>query len=163
MNRYIHILFSVVLLFIAASSQAAIEVYRFKTADDEAQYNQLIHELRCLVCQNQNLADSNAELARDLRNQVYRMTEEGARKDEIVSYMVARYGDFVRYRPPFNASTLLLWTGPLLLVLAGMFMLIRHIRQSSTTPAEPLTSEQRKQLDELLKQPTNTQHERQDQ
>ena len=88
----------------------------------------LEHELRCLVCQNQSLAESNAPLAQDLRNQVREQLAAGKSEDEVKAYLVARYGDFVLYRPPFKAATLLLWLGPFLLLLAGLFMLFRKIR-----------------------------------
>lgn len=88
----------------------------------------LSNELRCLVCQNQTIADSNAELAVDLRNQVRKQLSEGKSDREILDYMVQRYGEFVLYRPPFNYKTILLWAGPFLLLLIAMFMLIQQIR-----------------------------------
>jgi cytochrome c-type biogenesis protein CcmH len=88
----------------------------------------LSNELRCLVCQNQTIADSNAELAVDLRNQVRKQLSEGKSDREILDYMVERYGEFVLYRPPFNYKTVLLWAGPFLLLLIAMFMLIQQIR-----------------------------------
>lgn len=88
----------------------------------------LSNELRCLVCQNQTIADSNAELAVDLRNQVRKQLSEGKSDREILDYMVERYGEFVLYRPPLNYKTVLLWGGPFLLLLIAMFMLIQQIR-----------------------------------
>lgn len=88
----------------------------------------LSNELRCLVCQNQTIADSNAELAVDLRNQVRKQISEGKSDQEILSYMVERYGDFVLYRPPFNYKTILLWAGPFLLLLIAMLILVQQIR-----------------------------------
>ena len=87
------------------------------------------NELRCLVCQNQTIADSNADLAVDLKNQVRQQLSEGRSKQEILKYMTERYGDFVLYKPPFNAATLMLWVGPFLLMLLGLFLLIRQIKQ----------------------------------
>jgi len=87
----------------------------------------LAHELRCLVCQNQTLADSNAPLAVDLRNQIREQLAQGASEREVVDFMVARYGDFVLYRPPLKASTLALWIGPFVLLLAGALLLWRRI------------------------------------
>ncbi len=84
-------------------------------------------ELRCLVCQNQTIADSSAELAADLRNQVREKVRQGQSDAEIIDFMVARYGDFVLYRPPLKATTLLLWLGPLLLVAAGLTILFRRL------------------------------------
>ncbi len=87
------------------------------------------NELRCLVCQNQTIADSNADLAVDLKNQVRQQLSEGRSKQEILKYMTERYGDFVLYKPPLNAATLMLWIGPFLLMLLGLFLLIRQIKQ----------------------------------
>lgn len=96
----------------------------------EARYQHLIEELRCLVCQNQNIAESNAPLAVDLRNQVLKMLEEGRSDSEIKDYLIARYGDFVLYRPPFKPVTWLLWVGPFLLLAIGLFVAIRNFRRS---------------------------------
>jgi cytochrome c-type biogenesis protein CcmH len=113
------------LLCFTCLSQAAVEAYEFKSSQMEADYNQLIDELRCLVCQNQNLSGSNADLAKDLRRQTHELLMEGNTPDQIADYMVARYGDFVLYRPPLQKNTLLLWLGPfvlLLLVVVVVFM-----------------------------------------
>ena len=93
----------------------------------QARYEQLTNELRCLVCQNQNLADSNAELAVDLRRKTYEMVRQDKSESEIADYMVDRYGEFVLYRPPLNRNTLLLWAGPFLILLIGVTLLIRTI------------------------------------
>ncbi len=87
------------------------------------------NELRCLVCQNQTIADSNADLAVDLKNQVRQQLSEGRSKQEILKYMTERYGDFVLYKPPFNAATVMLWVGPFLLMLFGLVLLVRQIKQ----------------------------------
>ncbi len=95
----------------------------------------LANELRCLVCQNQTLADSNAPLAVDLRNQIREQLKGGASERDVMDFMVARYGDFVLYRPPFKMRTLLLWVGPFLLLLAGGALLVRRIlRRPATAP-----------------------------
>ncbi len=93
-------------------------------------------ELRCLVCQNQTIADSHAELAVDLRDQVREMVKRGDSQEQIVAYMTARYGDFVLYRPPVRKSTWLLWFGPLLLLVFSVSMLILHLRRRRNQPAE---------------------------
>jgi cytochrome c-type biogenesis protein CcmH len=105
----------------------------------EARLNQLSAELRCLVCQNQSLADSNAELAVDLKNQVREMMQAGRTDAEIKSYLTDRYGDFVLYRPPMRTTTWLLWGGPFVLLLVGIFVLVRVLRrrQSMLVDAEP--------------------------
>ena len=87
----------------------------------------LAHELRCLVCQNQTLADSNAPLAVDLRNQIREQLQGGASERDVIDFMVARYGDFVLYRPPLKASTLALWIGPFVLLALGAFLLLRRL------------------------------------
>jgi cytochrome c-type biogenesis protein CcmH len=111
-----------------APMQAAIEAYQFDSAEMEADYYQLINELRCLVCQNQNLAGSNADLARDLRRETYEMLQQGKSQQEVVDFMVARYGDFVLYRPQFKSSTYLLWLGPFLLLLLVLYLVVRRLR-----------------------------------
>ncbi len=111
-----------------APMQAAIEAYQFDSAEMEADYYQLINELRCLVCQNQNLAGSNADLARDLRRETYEMLRQGKSQQEVVDFMVARYGDFVLYRPQFKSSTYLLWLGPFLLLLLVLYLVVRRLR-----------------------------------
>jgi len=110
----------------------------------------LAAELRCLVCQNQTIADSNAPLAEDLRNQVREKMRAGASDSEIVDYMVARYGDFVRYRPPFKTTTLLLWIGPLLLLAAGFLVLLRRVLRRRPARDLEITASEHKRAEELL-------------
>lgn len=116
------------LIFIAASALAAIEAYEFDSPEMEANFIKLTKELRCLVCQNQSLADSNAELAKDLRRQTYEMLTQGKTPDQVAQYMVDRYGDFILYRPRLKTSTLLLWLGPFVLLLLVLGLVIRHMR-----------------------------------
>src|SRR5512145_3569525 len=101
----------------------------------EKRVTALAVELRCLVCQNQTLADSNAPLAVDLRNQIREQLKAGKSEQDVVDFMVARYGDFVLYRPPFKASTVALWAGPFLLLALGAWLFVRRLRQRR--PAEP--------------------------
>ncbi len=110
-----------------APVQASIEAYQFESAEMEADYNQLINELRCLVCQNQNLAGSDADLARDLRRETYDMLNEGKSQQQVIDFMVERYGDFVLYRPQFKSTTYLLWLGPFLLLLCVLVFLVRRL------------------------------------
>jgi len=107
----------------------------------EAQVMRIAGELRCLVCQNQTVADSQADLAIDLRNQVRSMLQHGKNEEEIASYMAARYGDFVLYRPTVKPGTWLLWFGPAALVLMGLAALVWVLRQRSRMPAENFDSE----------------------
>ena len=98
----------------------------------EARLKAMSHELRCLVCQNQTLADSDAPLAEDLRKEIRTQMREGKSDQEVIDYLVARYGDFVRYRPPVNNSTALLWFGPFLLLLIGGFVLYRTLKNQAS-------------------------------
>ena len=107
-------------------------------------------ELRCLVCQNQTLADSNAELAVDLRNQIREQMKRGASEADIAEFMVARYGDFVLYRPPFKTATALLWLGPLLLLVTGLGALFFRIRRRRTSDEPKLTEAERERARALL-------------
>ena len=109
----------------------------------------LAHELRCLVCQNQTLADSNAPLAVDLRNQIREQLAAGRSEGEVVEFLVARYGDFVLYRPPFKSTTALLWAGPFLFLAFGAFVLVRLVRRRRVAEPE-LSPAQRTQAAKLL-------------
>ena len=115
---------------VPALSLANVEILSFENPQQETRYKKIIAELRCLVCQNQNLADSNADLAKDLRKKTYTMILAGQTDAQIIDFMVARYGDFVRYRPPFNPSTALLWISPALLLALGLGILWRVTRRS---------------------------------
>ena len=112
--------------------QAAIEAYQFDSPQMEADYNKLVGELRCLVCQNQNLASSDADLAQDLRRETYDMLSEGKSPQQVVDFMVERYGDFVLYRPQFKSNTYLLWLGPFLLLLCVLVLLVRRLVTSKS-------------------------------
>lgn len=110
----------VVCLALSAKVLASIGAVEFDSEQELARYQGLVHELRCPKCQNQNLSDSNSEIAVDLRNQVARMVGEGQSNEQIKEYMVNRYGDFVLYRPPMQKNTLVLWWGPLAMVIVGL-------------------------------------------
>jgi cytochrome c-type biogenesis protein CcmH len=111
----------------------------------------LASELRCLVCQNQTLADSHADLAVDLRNSIREQMQRGASDKEIVGFMTARYGDFILYRPPLKASTLLLWLGPFLLLALGAALLVRRIRRPRSAAPE-LSEAERARAARLLEE-----------
>ncbi|MDW2143819.1 cytochrome c-type biogenesis protein [Vibrio sp. 1833] len=117
-------------LTFSLAAHAAIEVYEFDNLEQEQQFKELGHTLRCPKCQNNTISDSNAELAQDLRHKVYEMTKEGKSKEEIVDYMIARYGNFVTYNPPFTMSTAILWLGPLAVVLGGFGLIVLRSRKS---------------------------------
>lgn len=129
---------------------AGVEVHEFEDPQQEQQYNRLIAELRCLVCQNQNLADSNAELAQDLRQEVYEMIQNGASDQEIINFMVARYGDFVLYRPPFKSTTAFLWIGPFIILLVGFVILLMFIRKRRKVDEVQLDASEQARARELL-------------
>ncbi|RIX49704.1 MAG: cytochrome c-type biogenesis protein CcmH [Rhodocyclales bacterium GT-UBC] len=116
----------------------------------EARVQALAEVLRCLVCQNQNLADSHAELAIDLKNQVREMLRRGQTEKEVIDYLVQRYGDFVLYRPPVKSSTWLLWGGPFALFSAGLGMLYLNLRRRRQQGGEVLSAEERSAASSLL-------------
>jgi len=139
---------------IASSAFALLLAVSVASADDAAldkRVMDLAAELRCLVCQNQSIAESNAGLAVDLRNQIREQLARGASEREVVDFMVARYGDFVLYRPPLKASTFFLWFGPFLLLIAGMYVLIRRIRRQRTMNGQ-LSEADRLRAEQLLKE-----------
>lgn len=130
------IVYLAILLF-SLPTFAAFEVQHFEDREKQARYKVLINELRCLVCQNQNIAGSNAGLAKTLRQETFRMINEGASDEEIIKFMVTRYGDFVLYNPPLKAETYILWVGPFVLLVMAIFIItlvIRHNR-SAAIPA----------------------------
>ena len=139
-------------VFALARGAFATEAAPGKTADPaiEARAVALETELRCLVCQNQTLADSNAPLAVDLRNQIREKMREGASDRDILDFMVARYGDFVLYRPPLKATTVLLWTGPALLMIVGLVALFLRLKRRRSEPKSDLTSEESARVAALL-------------
>ena len=117
----------------------------------EARVMQVAEELRCLVCQNETIAASQADLAVDLRKQIRIKLQQGQSQAQILDFMVARYGEFVRYRPAFNATTALLWAGPFLLLVLAAFVLAKNIRRRRIDAApQPLNEAEARRLDELL-------------
>ena len=116
-------------LFASLALAQAIDPLPFKDHAEEVRFQNLTRELRCLVCQNENLADSNADLARDLRHEVFNLMQQGKSDDEIKQYLVDRYSDFVLYDPPVQGSTLLLWFGPLVILLAGAAVVVVTVRR----------------------------------
>ncbi|MFZ5757525.1 MAG: cytochrome c-type biogenesis protein [Pseudomonadota bacterium] len=123
------------LLMMAAVHAENFDLYSFESPEQEARFEHLIAELRCPKCQNNNLADSNAPIARDLRQRTYELVREGKSDEEIVDYLKARYGEFVSYRPAFNAVTALLWTGPLLVLLVAGGALWWRLRRRAASAA----------------------------
>lgn len=142
-------------LAVVGSAHAAIDTYEFATQADRERYRNLIEELRCPKCQNQNIADSDAPIAMDLRAEIYRMLEEGKDNQQIIDFLVARYGDFVLYKPPVTSRTLLLWYGPAVL-LGGGFVLLGFIvlcrRGQKAAVASGLSADEQQRLADLLSQ-----------
>ena len=137
-------------LMLTQQAVARFETHNFATPQIEEDYNDLVAELRCLVCQNQNLADSNAELAQDMRLKVYKMLDDGSSKDEIVDYMVSRYGDFVMYRPSVKSSTYLLWFGPLIFLFVGGLVVFTFIRGQKDNKEAVVNTRQQEKAHSLL-------------
>ena len=120
---------ALILFTLVTSPSLAIDAESLEDPVLQTRYIHIIAELRCLVCQNQSIQDSNADLAKDLRRQVRTLLAEGKSDNEILEYMVARYGDYVRYRPPLRWSTAALWLGPVVIALLGVWMLAGTLRQ----------------------------------
>jgi cytochrome c-type biogenesis protein CcmH len=148
MRTYMPALALVLFLVASFDAHAVIEVRNFDDPAKQELYEEIINELRCLVCQNQNLAASNAALAKDLRRQAYEMIQEGADKSQIRDYMTARYGDFVLYRPPVKATTLALWIGPIVLLVVGIAIVVLVARRRAAV--EELPEDERQQARKLL-------------
>ncbi|MCW8451103.1 cytochrome c-type biogenesis protein CcmH [Legionella quinlivanii] len=114
-----------ILAIFMANTVYANSMYPLETERQEAQFNHLLKELRCLVCQNQDLADSHADLAKDLRQQVYVMVKDGKSDSEIINFLTDRYGDFILFNPPVKSITLVLWFGPAIFLMIGFFIFWR--------------------------------------
>ena len=144
-------------LFFASTATAVDSATEAALAADPVAEKRLQHlseELRCLVCQNQTIADSNAELAQDLRREIRGMIRDGKSDREIIDFMVVRSGDFVLYRPPVQGNTLLLWGGPLALMLLGLAVLLRYLRRRAARVADdaPLSADEASRAEALLKE-----------
>ncbi len=135
-------------MVIALAAEPAI--FSFDDPAEEARFQQLTSELRCLVCQNQSLADSHADLAGDLRQEVYNFIRAGKSDHEIIDFLVQRYGDFVLYRPRVDLKTYALWFGPVALFLVAALLLIRTLRRRRHLPVQDLSPEERTRIAELL-------------
>lgn len=130
---------------------SAIDTFEFENVEQEKTFHDLTKVLRCPKCQNQNISDSNAELAKDLRNKTYELVKQGKTEDEVVDYMVARFGNFVRYDPPITPATIFLWIGPALFILFGFLVLFKQAKKKSRKEDE-LDSAEESRLQKILKQ-----------
>lgn len=140
-------------LSMAGVAHAAIDTYEFAKEGDRERFRELTKELRCPKCQNQDIADSNAPIAADLRREIFRMLGEGQSNQQIVDFMVDRYGDFVRYKPALSGRTWLLWFGPGILLAGGFVVLaviVRRRRGAAVQGANELSAEERERLAKLL-------------
>lgn len=147
----ITVFLSVLTILLMATAQAAVEVYQFNNVEKTNRFKQLTADLRCPKCQNQNIADSNAEIAQDLRTKLQQMLVADKTDDEIVQYMVDRYGDFVLYEPRVDPQTYLLWFGPILLLVVAFFVVYGIVRVRSQRASDnQLNTDQQKKLDHLL-------------
>ncbi|CUS47155.1 MAG: cytochrome c-type biogenesis protein CcmH [Idiomarinaceae bacterium HL-53] len=139
---------------LAQQASAQGEYYAFETAEQERIFNTLTKELRCPKCQNQSISDSDAPLAADMRQRVYQMVMEGQSRNEIIAFMKVRYGDFVHYQPPLNASTIILWLGPFVVLVVGLIVVVLNARgrrnESESLDAEELTAEEEARIAQLL-------------
>ena len=140
------------LLLTSGSLQAnvTLESFTFATPGEEQRFKDVIEEIRCLVCQNQSLIDSDAELAHDLRAEVYDMMQAGNSDAQIVDFLVERYGDFVLYSPPVKPSTWLIWFGPFVLLLVATLILVRSLRRQQRSSRAEISSADRQRLNRIL-------------
>jgi cytochrome c-type biogenesis protein CcmH len=134
----------------SAVTWATIDTYQFANEAQELRYQALVGELRCPKCQNQNLAGSDAPIAKDLKDRTYQLLQDGKTDSEIRDYMISRYGDFISYKPPVRGSTYVLWFGPFALLMAVVLVLIWR-RKKVTPPATHLNADESARLAELLK------------
>jgi cytochrome c-type biogenesis protein CcmH len=139
-------------LLAAVPAGAVIETYEFSSPELEQRFQALSRELRCPKCQNNDIADSNAPISQDLRRQLHEQLEAGASDEEILDFMVARYGEFVRYRPRFAGVTTLLWLAPGFLLLLGVVAVVATLRSRRRLPgqAASLSEDEQRRLQELL-------------
>jgi len=140
----------ILLLVLSGMARAGVEYREFASPEQQQAYENLTSELRCLVCQNQTIADSNAELAADLRRQVYEMLQQGKSKQDIAQFMTDRYGDFVLYNPPFKLKTGLLWIGPVMFLLIGLIAVFLFARRKKTAATVEMSVEQQQKIRSLL-------------
>jgi cytochrome c-type biogenesis protein CcmH len=141
---------TILFLVLSGIACAGVEYREFANPEQQEAYENLTSELRCLVCQNQTIADSNAELAADLRRQVYEMLQQGKSRQDIAQFMTDRYGDFVLYNPPFKLKTGLLWIGPAAFLLIGLIAVFLFARRKKTAANIGISAEKRQKIRSLL-------------
>ena len=160
-RNYQRVFLRTIIAFIAmlflTSGYAVVDAYEFSSVEQEQRFYSLTHELRCPKCQNQSIGDSNAPIARDLRREVYRMlTEEQADDQQVIEFMLDRYGDFVLYTPRFTGTNMILWLGPMALLFIALMALVmilrshRAKRQPGAESVSSLTPEQQARIDKIM-------------
>ncbi|WP_461422660.1 cytochrome c-type biogenesis protein [Ketobacter sp.] len=145
------ILLSLALMAFCLPAVATIDAYEFENYQDEQRFRVLVEELRCPKCQNQNISDSNAGLAKDIKDRAHKLIVEGKSNQEITDYMVERYGNFVTYRPPVKPITWFLWFGPFVLALFATLVLLVYKLKSGASGKAELDPEQQDKVDALMK------------
>ncbi len=159
MKSLLILIFALILTLSAASSSTLAE-FKFEDPAQAEVFRELIEQLRCLVCQNESLAGSQAELAQDLRREVYDMMLSGKNKEQIITFLVSRYGDFVLYNPPLKPSTYPLWFGPFILAGIAAFFLARVLSRKKQSDDTKLSDAERARLDALLTERTDKQDDK---
>jgi cytochrome c-type biogenesis protein CcmH len=139
-----------VLLLLMSTQVLAVDYQQLADPEQQKTYELINSELRCLVCQNQTIADSNAELAGDLRRQVFEMLQQGKSKDDIIQFMTDRYGDFVLYNPPLKTKTALLWLGPVAFLITGLIMIFWFIRRKKKAAIITIDKDKQDKIRRLL-------------
>lgn len=144
------------LLLLAGTAQATQALIEFQSPEQQALFKELTHELRCPKCQNQNIADSHAVVAVDMRNKTLELVQQGQTKEQVLDYMKSRYGDFVHYQPPLNKFTLILWLLPALMVVGLVVLLLLRRKADRTSiavePGVEVHGQLEQQMDELIEQ-----------
>ncbi|TDS95878.1 cytochrome c-type biogenesis protein CcmH [Rahnella sp. BIGb0236] len=141
-------------MLLSVSAFASIDTYQFTSPEQEQAYRDITAQLRCPKCQNTNIAASDSIIAADMRTKVFQLLNEGQDRQQIVAYMVARYGNFVTYEPPVTPSTIILWLGPVLVIVIGagmIFMRSRRGRARTINTTEDMSEQERQRLAQLLK------------
>ncbi|MEQ1962819.1 cytochrome c-type biogenesis protein CcmH [Xenorhabdus khoisanae] len=146
-----YLLLSLSIFFYSYEVLATVDTYQFKDVNHEQQFRQLTQLLRCPKCQNNNIADSNAIIASDMREKVYTLLLQGHSKQEIIDYMVVRYGNFVTYQPPINLSTLILWLLPVLFLTSGTIVIIMYGRKHRISSIKELDEQDLQRLQILIR------------
>ncbi len=146
------LIWTLLLSLFAFNAQAAFNTYQFDDPEKQKRFDYLINELRCTVCQNQTIADSNASLAKDLRDKVYKMVQEGKNEQQVKDFMSERFTDFVLYRPPVKKSTYPLYAGPFIMLGLGIIFLVIYIRKRTQSPTVEIDEHEHQRIKAMLQE-----------